>query len=1455
MLARPKPGESEEDLLHFQNQFLAAGKSPAVKIVKKADKRKVETGGEEEKKTQDKRDVVVIEDFPDLPPILTPAPLKRSKSERVRFEDEDPAEQLDRHDKHITAVFSKIVERDTSMAPVSLPFSSGTAFPKVFHRSEVKSEATPVSGKRSIFAQKIAAQRAAAGNQVAPKPSEIDSPATDNASPLHAFRTERTSEPGRESEGQGLSRNIASRKGSQIVTGAGLGMPDWEKEAQKIHEENLERLCALSEEQILEERKKLLAQLDPTLVAFLKSKKTGTCPIEEQEMELTEQTLDAQVDTITPDLEIRTLPKIAKAIPSPSARKQESPNLETVSEREDEEREPATQTEITVADLPVKPEKEWLHMDSVEQEKLEWMKDLPTPKLKRTKKVMQARFSLKGELIPPDTDIPTYHGLHHHGEEPEQAGYSLQELFHLSRSHVIQQRTLSLQILAHIVQKAKDGEFASSLRGSLLRVLLDAGFLFLLRFSLDDTVDNVIAASVHALRALLVCPADEDYLDQTFSWFLGAMSFPLLPNEVDEKEDDDDDEEEEEEENNTGKVKEGKKSTEEKKPDPDVARVDVIKGLLKMKLLHRLRYILEVVRPVAAVVVDILNILTRMARHSSEACSQIMECPRLMETIVSQFLPSTWKPQPIQQGQVLNSVHGVPVSSAMKLVRVLASGGRNMAAMLLNKYGLKEQISRFVAEEPQDLPLETREAFLLSTESLRLWAVAAAYGQACDLYRDLYPVLMRILQSLPGLVSQQRRGDPGYVLSLKRAEALTTLLSNITQTAGCAIQLQAAFICSDEREHIPPPLVNWSHVAGLKPFLECCLKRMLKETATLESHGPTYQLSAAILIYLGAYYSQLGQQRSFQPVDCLEELEELTAEVLLPLLSQPALHSMWENLRYCSALCNPNSCASGPESIPSLVSLGCARGKLLPLSLVGEQSPFPFLTALLYLINIISTMHKGIVGKFSLVLNSKSLGDYLLQSCKGTPVLNHASAWLLRHEYHFQYFLLKLATKMVKTCAEVSQQALTYHDVALVLLGKVLPGSEHLAQDLLSSLVFSQDFMPEGKAGGPEAEDLSQLLHLGERNPAPPASAAEFSSTPSRGTLLQEAYQHLPSISHCYLAHFAHFDSAVLRSRALYGGQTHLVQSALLPEMKGPILPADWPFLPLINLYDRVTKAELKGKAVTSLPPNLVELVTNSLKWVLLLEVWRSRLLQGLPLAAKLARLACVFLTGSDLFLEAPVHCYTAALLSIYCQPKVLDSLDLDAPLPGLTSFYDLYTSLLEQFEGVSFGDPLFGCFVLLPLQRKFSVQFRLAVFGEHVSLLRALGVPLKQFIIPLERYTSPPEDSLELLRYYFKSLVTGTLRQSWCPILYTVALSHVNSFIFSQGNVEAAVDTARRNMLKKTYLLTDEVLRKHLLFFKLPNVESQYGFEMYEELPPLRQKWLQAVCGEMKTSREDRRH
>ncbi|EMP39607.1 RNA polymerase II-associated protein 1 [Chelonia mydas] len=1079
MLSRPKPGESEADLLRFQNQFLAARASPAVKVVKKADKRRGAggSGDEERPPLQDSRDVVILEDFPDVLPALTPAPPKKSKFKNacVCFNDEDPEERLECQDRHITAVFSKIIERDTSTAAVTMPVPTGDPFPRAFHRSEIKNEVKVESGRKSIFAQKIAAKRAAEEAVTAPPavetrhthgrlavPGAMCSPGSAEEEPLHSTKD------GKPDDGVSTQR-------PHIITGEGLGSLESEREALAIHEENLQKLHSMTQEEILQEQRRLLVQLDPSLVAFLKSRRG-----------------------VDEGQERREKP----GPPEPGTESQHGAK-ETVKDfsvggsgmEESVRTEKDTRMEITEVDLPIKPQKEWIHMNNVEFEKLEWIKDLPHPRQKRTKKGMQARFSLKGELIPPDADLPTHLGLHHHGEEAERAGYSLQELFHLCRSQIIQQRTLALQVLGRVVQKAKAGEFASSLKGSVLRLLLDAGFLFLLRFSLDDTVDNVIAASVRALHALLVSPEDEEYLDQTFSWYQGMAVFPFTPNSEEE--------EEEEEELTLMEKKPRKKSKDENKPDPDVARYDVIKGLLKTQFLHRLRYILEVVRPVPAVVLDILDILTRVARHSSEACSQLLACPRLIDTIVREFLPIQWDPRVAEPGHLLTSLHGVACATAMKLIRVLASGGRNATARLLNKFELKSRLSRFIAEDPRDLPLCREEAIRLSTEAFRLWAVAAGYGQSCDLYRDLYPVLVKILQSLPHLLSDCQE-NPTFPLSIQRATAVVTLLTHVTQTAGCTAELQARLSSSGpgDGEQIPPPPVTWNQVSGLRPFLETSLRRSVQEISRLETWQALQPLTTTYIIYLGVYYSVCSQQPSLNPIDCLEEVERLTSEVLLPLLSQPAMHSMWDLLRPCSALCNPLSCSPAPESLPSIVSLSCTGRKPL-MSLAGSKSPFPFLTALLFLINNVTHIHKGLVSK---------------------------------------------------------------------------------------------------------------------------------------------------------------------------------------------------------------------------------------------------------------------------------------------------------------------------------------------------SVQLRLAVFGEHVSTLRALGVPLKQFPVPLERYTSPPEDNLNLLRQYFRTLVTGVLRHTWCPVLYAVAVAHVNSFIFSQDSTTQEADTARKSMLRKTWLLVDEVLKKHLLYYKVPNPESPMGIDLYEQLPPIRLKYLQMV-------------
>ncbi|XP_039088797.1 RNA polymerase II-associated protein 1 isoform X1 [Hyaena hyaena] len=1386
MLSRPKPGESEVDLLRFQSQFLAAGAAPAVQLVKKGSRRGGDTNLDHPL-LQDHRDVVTLDNLPDLPPALVPAPPKRARPSpgRPPPEHEDPEERLNRHDQHITAVLTKIIERDTSSVAVNLPVPSGVAFPPVFHRSQERQGKSATSGKRSIFAQEIAAKRVSEARvpPVRETVSTLDPP--EGAASCQALTPqEQDPQPPRGSH---------TFQGPHLVTGKGLRGQDATQEAQTIHEENMAKLQAMAPEEILQEQQRLLAQLDPNLVAFLRSHSHAH---EQAGEKATEEQRPGR-----PSVEVTG----EKTIVPTSA----------CEPRQEHELEP----EAPALAPPVTPHKEWLHMDTVELEKLQWTQDLPPLRRQQTQERMQARFSLQGELLAPDVDLPTHLGLHHHGEEAERAGYSLQELFHLTRSQVSQQRALALNVLAQVIGRAQAGEFRDRLVGSVLHLLLDAGFLFLLRFSLDDRVDAVIAAAIRALRALLVAPGDEELLDSSFSWYQGALVFPLMPSQ-DNREDDED----EDEEPPTEKTK--RKSPEEgNRPPSDLARHDFIKGLLATNLLRRLRYVLEVTCPPPSVVLDILAVLIRLARHSLESATRVLECPRLIETVVREFLPTSWSPMEV--GPV-PSLHKVPCATAMKLLRVLASAGRNIAARLLSSFDLRSRLCRFIAEAPQEMALPPEEAVMLSTEAFRLWAVAASYGHGSDLYRELFPVLMRALQAVPEELSTQ----PPQPLSVQRIASLLTLLTQLTLAASST----APEPSSDSAEAsllASPSLITWTQVSGLLPLVEPCLRQTLKLLPRSENWDALSLVPTACLLFLNAYYQAWSQQPSLCPGDWLQDMERLSEGLLLPLLHPPTLGSLWDSLGCCSPLCNPQFCVPAPEALPSLVSMGCTGG-CPSLSLAGSASPFPFLTALLSLFNTLARIHKGLCGQLAAILAAPGLQNYFRQCVApmAAPQLTPFSVWALHHEYHLQYLALTLAQRAATVQPILAVNATLHHYMVLALLSRLLPGSEHLAHELLLSCVFRLEFLPERASGGPEAADFSDRLSLGSSR----------DSGCGRGALLAQACQDLPSIRSCYLTHCSLARANLLASQALYRGELQRVPALLLPVPKEPLLPTDWPFLPLIHLYHQASDMP------SALPPaDTVGTAMRALQWVLVLESWRPQALWAVPPAARLARLMCVFLVDSELFRETPIQCLVAALLARLCQPKVLPDLKLDCPLPGLTSFPDLYANFLEHFEAVSFGDHLFGALVLLPLQRRFSVTLRLALFGEHVGALRALGLPLTQLPVSLEYYTEPPEDNLALLQLYFRTLVTGALCPRWCPVLYAVAVAHVNSFIFSQDPKSSdEVKAARKSMLQKTWMLTNEGLRQHLLHYKLPNPALPEGFELYLQLPPLRQQYLQRLTSGM---------
>lgn len=71
------------------------------------------------------------------------------------------------------------------------------------------------------------------------------------------------------------------------------------------------------------------------------------------------------------------------------------------------------------------------------------------------------RFDFRGHLLPPRlaAQISPAKGLHHHGDAPEAAGYTVPELSHLARSSFAAQRCIAFQTLGRMLYRLGRGDF------------------------------------------------------------------------------------------------------------------------------------------------------------------------------------------------------------------------------------------------------------------------------------------------------------------------------------------------------------------------------------------------------------------------------------------------------------------------------------------------------------------------------------------------------------------------------------------------------------------------------------------------------------------------------------------------------------------------------------------------------------------------------------------------------------------------------------------------------------------------------------------------------------------------------------------------------------------------------------------------------------------------------------
>ncbi|KOS17513.1 RNA polymerase II-associated protein RBA50 [Escovopsis weberi] len=132
--------------------------------------------------------------------------------------------------------------------------------------------------------------------------------------------------------------------------------------------------------------------------------------------------------------------------------------------------------------------------------KLAWMAPVPTQDSVADREspyyphpeisVAALRFDFRGRFLSPRVSrgIPTSRGLHHHGEAPEAAGYTVAELARLARSAVPAQRCMAFQTLGRILYRLGRGEWGAGVgdpiamgvwgsvkEGRVLETLMDAG--------------------------------------------------------------------------------------------------------------------------------------------------------------------------------------------------------------------------------------------------------------------------------------------------------------------------------------------------------------------------------------------------------------------------------------------------------------------------------------------------------------------------------------------------------------------------------------------------------------------------------------------------------------------------------------------------------------------------------------------------------------------------------------------------------------------------------------------------------------------------------------------------------------------------------------------------------------------------------------------------------------------
>nr|XP_045592903.1 RNA polymerase II-associated protein 1-like [Procambarus clarkii]XP_045592904.1 RNA polymerase II-associated protein 1-like [Procambarus clarkii] len=1371
MLRRPRADESDDDLLRQEEELMSRGTfQPAATLVKP-----------NKRKTNDLASERLSDN--ELPSTRRSkfAQDRAAKKKKASIVDNTVLTEATLPEKKVT-VLGRIIERavppDHSLLEWH-PTLSPHGFPKVqrLHNLNSTSNCAPGTKKKSLYMQQLERQ-----GQSERKVKGSHSDTLSSTSLLPAGGT--------------LPDSALSALGSRSYVLTGDGVLQNKSEVDDIHKQNIDRIASMSHEDRIKEQQELLSHLSQEKIAFLRSlrikrenaEKTGengtaslyqSSTLEHNEnvksiiMESEDSKTRVQDDDLadsSTSLPCRQ-PSCEESSTSDETRKVKfSDDVDMKEISSDDET-------IPESELPIPPSeaRKWLHMDKVDMEKLKWMTSMPKPRPLKDKEGFIARFNFEGDILPYDADISYREGLHHHGEEPGRAGYTLDELFTLIRSQVLQQRHVGLRTLANILRNAKEGLYDTCVSPPVLQLAVEAGAVLLLRFALDDSSHLVYSEAVRGLFYLIASEPDEQCLALAQPWVPAGLE-PGIASDIHASE----------------KARLELDQEEQELKDYEIVKLDVIRALVRMDTHIRLRYMLETIKPGPEAVINILGILTRMIRHSLTAAWTLARTPRLISVIVDSFLPHNVSP--LLTGESVDSmscVYGIPLRHALYLLKILAAKGRQLAAILVNTYDIMSRILTYVSLEPSEVSIPLKEALTLSQEAYALWGVLLSYGlsKPQEAITSFYPMLVKQLLFYRDKVSVNEETAKNKFNYDVGTHMITVMMRavNVAATHSLLVnrmKLNQGTVIGDngKAEVLVPPELTWNDLQDLPQLVETCFtKWLIQLVRSNETTFSALRLMGSCCNFLEAYYVKWKDQASYSSEVYNIRIKYLYSNIILPALNSPTFKRLINALPSHSSLISDS--VPGNERDPNnLGSLGCVTFGGEVVRVVQPSSPYPLLLPLTNLVLSLHTLHPALESRSTCaILDSDEMLTYLKKVCCSTQRLS--SQWLTRIETHFICNVLQLAALIGCNRRKL------YHETAMCMMSCIHKGDEHLIKKLLMHVICTPEFTSDLVEMSTYVENLA----LNDYEPLTSPAIAQPVLSPLHLTEnICKALKSMGSELIKSLVSKREYDSSIV----LKHGIPFIINGITISQTEFPlVLDNYWPLYPIKHVFKisqhppqpQQVKTKQEHTSDQSSPEDLLT-VTRCLQMAyLVLKHRRNTTLYTTTNSTWMYHLSLVYLVASDMFLDACISSNLQGCVVELLRDGGYANLDYNRKIEGFNSCIDWYRNMLEQFTSVSYGDSTFALFLLIPMQQYWPVDFRQLVWSDMSDALQFFRLTPEQVeqFIPICQFVEPAEEDEGMIIKYRSGIGCGAVTAARNPFLYRVASHHCHLYLTREANMQ----------------------------------------------------------------------